>query len=141
MPTDVQNAVERRKFIRINTQHVVSCCLLTIPFFKNETCHDCVSHNLSANGVLFRSKKRFNVGDVLRLAIKVPGWEKHKPEFLKPDALTIPEALIAVGNVVRVKEHAESFDIAVYLQGIDEGHQRAIKRYINIRIKNSADFV
>ena len=47
--------------------------------------------------------------------------------------------MIALGNVVRVEALASGlYDVGICLAGIDDGHQMAVERFINERLKEIA---
>ena len=135
--TEEQNEAERRKFVRINTQNLLTCQIYTIPSSSGLQ-EDLCTKNISAGGLLFESKEKFDLNDILRLEINLPGWEDFKPAFYKPSDISETRPLVILGKVVRIEslEH-KTFDVGVKIEGIDEGHHMALEKYINECIKNN----
>jgi len=68
---------------------------------------------------------------VLRIEIKIQDWEKFKPEFYKPDKLTVSKPLVAIVKVVRVEDiGGGQYEIGVDFSGMDEGHRIALAKYV-----------
>ena len=87
--------------------------------------------DISAGGLLFECKRKYDIGNLLKLEIVIPGWEKFKSEFYKPDESSRSKPLIALASVVRVEMVKPGlYDIGVSFAGIDEGHQSALLQYI-----------
>ncbi|MDD3089949.1 MAG: PilZ domain-containing protein [Candidatus Omnitrophica bacterium] len=75
---------ERRKYTRIDSGYLVSCEKYTIPRSAGAGSSRGKTRNLSGGGILLEVEGEYKVGDVLRLEIAIPGWEKFKAEFYKP---------------------------------------------------------
>jgi len=131
--------MERRKYVRLTSQNVVKCEVYRITNGEDAEKQESTSKNISAGGLLFETKKQYDIGEVLKLEINLPGWQKFKPEFFKPDQLSGEKPLVALANVVRVESVSDgTYDVGVCLAGIDEGHQMAINKYIDQRLRESA---
>ncbi len=127
---------EKRKYIRLETQNVVMCEMYSIPENQDGHATEFTSKNISAGGILFEVNDQYAIGDLLRLEMDLPGWNKYKPEFYKEDSLSVDEPLVCLGAVVRVEKLSNGkYDIGVCLSGIDDGHQMALKKYISAKAK------
>ncbi|MBU1862732.1 MAG: PilZ domain-containing protein [Candidatus Omnitrophica bacterium] len=127
---------ERRKYVRFKKSYILKCEHYTIPRKADEQEINSASKNISAGGILFESNSSYNIGDILKLEINLPQWEKDKPEFYKATSLSSSQPLIALGTVMRVEIITEGlFDIGVCFSAVDEGHLMALIRYIDERIK------
>jgi len=123
--------VERRKYVRLAAQHIIKCEPYTIPAENGHTKEELLSKNISAGGILFEAHRHYAIGDIIRIEITIPGWDKYKPEFYKTQALSYSQPLVTLGSVVRVELVTENiYDIGVCLIGIDEKHQMALEKYI-----------
>lgn len=128
---------ERRRYIRIP----VSCVLKLEEFsFNNDSPTDVDEvdvKDLSAGGILIETAKKYELGDILKVELRVPGWEKFKPEFLKPGVEKQENsAIIALASVVRVEVLASgAYELGVRLTGIDDGHRLALERFIFETVK------
>jgi c-di-GMP-binding flagellar brake protein YcgR len=130
---------ERRKYVRLSSQNLLRCEVYRIPEGDAPAKKEAMSKNISAGGVLFESAVKYDIGEVLKLEIKLTGWSKYKPEFYKPDALSASEPLVALGNVVRIEALENGmYDVGLCLSGIDEGHQMAVEKFIAERLKEIA---
>jgi len=123
---------ENRKFIRVKTGFP----LKHVKFHLGLNVADALqslSKDLSAGGLLFESSDLYAEGDILRLEIDLPGWEKFKPEFFKPH-ISKSGPVIALVKVLRVKRvDFGRYEIAALFVGIDEGHQMALVKYVKSR--------
>ena len=123
--------LERRKFLRIPVRNIVRCQRYTIPPKASDEIVRAVSKNISAGGLLFESKRSFIIGDIVRLEIVLPGWERFIPQFYREFSDTVAQPLVIIGSVVRVEViPAGTFDIGVIFQGIYDDQQWAIRKYI-----------
>jgi hypothetical protein len=123
------SASERRKFIRIKKSNALKHVKFQLSGGAGDALQS-LSKDLSAGGILFESAVLYAIGDILRLEINVPGWEKFKPEFYKP-GLTKSEPLIVLVKVMRVERvGAGKHDIGCMFVGIDDGHQMALAKYL-----------
>jgi len=126
---------EKRKFSRIDQDVMVSCEKYSIPRSGEAACEGATTRNISPGGVLFISPVSYEVGDVLRLELKIPGWENYKAEFYKPDRLSESQPFIVICNVVRSSPQGKDFEIGVEFTGLDDGHQLALRKYLGRRKK------
>ena len=124
---------ERRQYFRLQEEHLVTCEVFSLPR-DPATRAKIKTKDISAGGILFESEKAYPLGTLLRLELQVIGWDRHKTEFYKRDALSRSEPLIVIGDVVRLEELAPGrFDIGVSMSGIDAGHKAALAKYIKTR--------
>lgn len=130
-----QTQSERRKYLRIGDDFVLSCEEYSIPRIKKQ--FKAVSKDLSAGGLLISTLSPFDLGTVLRFEISMTGWHLYKPEFRKADAKE-DSPLIALGTVVRVEHLTDgSYEIGVRLDGVDEGHRMALEKYVKSHAKDA----
>jgi len=123
------SASDRRKFIRVKNINTLKHVKFHLGGSVNDALQS-LSKDLSAGGILFETSVLYAIGDILRLEINVPGWEKFKPEFYKP-GLTKSEPLIVLVKVMRVERVGiGQYDIGCMFVGIDDGHQMALAKYI-----------
>jgi hypothetical protein len=126
--------MERRKFIRIPSEALVTCkkygdAAGALP-------RESALKNLSAEGILFQAKQQYKIGDVLKMELHLPGWQKFNPGFYKVEEFSYQKPLIALGTVVRIEFISEElYEIGVYLNGVDEGHRWALQEYIKHKVK------
>lgn len=87
--------------------------------------------DVSGGGVLLSSENFFDVGTLLELKLNIPGWSRHKTEFLKIDWQSTPEPLVTLGRVVRVERCRDgSYDVGVVFECIDDDHRDAVAKYV-----------
>ena len=120
---------EKRKFTRLKTSSPIM--YVTFQLGDNSSLGlRSMSKDLSAGGILFESAQFYDVGDIVRLEIDLPGWEKYKPEFYKPH-LSKSEPVIVLVKVRRIfLRGGGAYEIGASFVGIDDGHQMALTRYI-----------
>jgi c-di-GMP-binding flagellar brake protein YcgR len=127
---------ERRQFLRVAAEDVVLCEEYTIPPSNDPPVEARIS-NLSAGGILIISNHAYTPGVVLRLSLRLPGWEKYKQEFFKAAAPSLSRPLTALGTIVRVDRiDSDMYELAVSLSGMDNGHRQAVDRYIRDRLSS-----
>ncbi len=124
---------ERRKYFRLQEEHLVTCEVFSLPR-NSATRAKIKTKDISAGGILFESEEAYPLGTLLCLEIQVIGWDRYKPEFYKRDALSRSEPLVVIGDVVRLERIADKrYDIGVSMSGIDAGHKIALAKYIKIK--------
>jgi len=128
---------ERRKYFRLDARYVLKCEEFTAKdlFRENgmKNAVEAVSKNISLGGVLVEVKKPFKLGDILRMEIDIPGWEKFKAEFYKDDVTIAKKPLVVLGKVVRTENLGKNFELGICFVAIDEGHKWALLKYLKKR--------
>jgi len=134
---DNANLIDKRKFIRIAEDHVLCHEKYHFRVQAEKESVEGVVKNYSAGGALFESKIKYDIGDLLKLDITIPGWEKYKNEFYKNDKLFVEAPVVVLVNVVRVEAIVpdELYDIGVSFVGIDNGDQWALMKQIKEHIQ------
>ncbi len=126
---------EKRKYLRLDTEDILLWRKFTSDeLIKGKSDLDIitVTKNTSAGGVLFESDTKFELGELLKIEISMPGWEKFKAEFYKIDEPSHRSPLIVLAHVVRVEVISDGkFDVGVCFSAIDEGHEWALMKYID----------
>lgn len=137
---DKTETFERRKYARVPIDCVIKCEKYAIGETDGTDSVSVDAMDMSAGGLLLQTNQEYVLGDVLRIEIELPGWNKYKVEFIKPDSITEDRALVALASVVRVERLAESgYEIGVRLAGVDDGHRLAFERYIYEKVKEIID--
>ncbi len=131
---------ERRKYVRIPVKQILNYEKFTarsLSIGNIEKKVETITRNMSAGGLLFETDEKFKLGTLLKLEMKVPGWEKFKAEFYKKDKTSRSGLVVILASVVRVEiiQPETKFDIGVCFVGIDKGHQGALSKYIKKEIK------
>lgn len=88
--------------------------------------------NYSQNGALFEVGTKYRIGDIVKLAITIPGWERYKNEFYKEDRTSRAEPVVVLACVIRVEALIlnEIYDIGVQFVSIDEGDRWSLVKQI-----------
>lgn len=145
-------ASERRRYVRLEQRHLLrhekyvfgmtgSGEMLPIGSPRTGTSglreEEGTIKNYSLGGALFEAKVKYNVGDTLKLAISIRGWERYKNEFYKDDKTSRREPVIVLARVVRVQATAEEgiHDIAVEFVGLDEGDRWTLLKHIKAQLE------
>jgi hypothetical protein len=132
MMTDSRNQ-ERRRYVRLEQGHVLRHEKYRfLPSPKGKPLNEGVLRNYSGGGVLFESNVKYDIGDVLRLEITIPGWEMYKNEFYREDKIPRPEPVVILASVVRVEvfDAPGHYDVGAKFAGIDEGDRWALMKQI-----------
>ncbi len=128
--------MERRQYMRVSGKHLVRHEQFTIP--RGTEVRENRAKNISANGLLFESSVKYNMGVILRLELLVMGINKFKTEFYKHERLSNTEPFIVLGKVVRVEMVYEGlYDIGVSLVGLDYLFQKALTKYIDHQLNQN----
>ena len=138
-------ASERRRYVRLEQQHMLrhekyvfgmtgSGEMLPRGSPREE---EGTIKNYSLGGALFEAKVKYNVGDTLKLAISIRGWERYKNEFYKDDKTSRREPVIVLARVVRVQTIISDsvHDIAVEFVGLDEGDRWTLLKHIKAQLE------
>lgn len=130
--TKATDASERRGYLRIQAKHILNHQAFVFGSKSDQKLFGGVIKNYSGGGALFESDIEYAKGNVVKLEIKVPGWNKFKTEFYKPGKTSASEPLIILATVIRCDaiDGTNKYDVAVKFVGIDEGHQRALIKQI-----------
>lgn len=122
---------EQRRFVRLPKRNVVRFREFR---FTDEPPRYFDAHykDISGGGLLFESSHAFTVGTLLKIELKVHGWDRFKTEFFKPGSDSGSEPLVVLAEVVRVEavEQDRKYDVGVIFVGIDESHRDALMRFI-----------
>ncbi len=122
---------EHRKFYRLPMDHVVEFTEYDFTTEKKPI-NTSKLKNVSGGGVLFRSDHIVPIGSFIKIKMNIPGWEKYKTAFIKPDWTSVTEPLVTLGSVVRVEEiePGNGYDIGIVFKCIDENHRDALMKYL-----------
>jgi len=133
MSTETNNPQERRKYIRVCSGNMLTHEKYTLKEHDELRAVEGILKDYSAGGVLFESKDKYNVGDLLKLEISIPGWEQFKNEFYKEGRPTLSEPVVVLAVVVRLENVIvdQLYDVGVCFVSIDEGHRWALIKQIN----------
>lgn len=138
-----QHPSERRRYVRLEQQHILRHEKYVFGTTGNgEMLEEGMIKNYSLGGALFEAKVKYNVGDTLRLAIAIRGWERYKNEFYKDDKTSRREPVIVLARVVRVQTVISDsvHDIAVEFVGIDEGDRWTLLKHIKAQLEKKDKF-
>jgi len=125
---------DRRKYFRLKGRHSVRHEKFTIP--RGAEINENNTKNISVNGLLFESKKFYELGTVLRLELLLKGIDKFKTEFYKSQKTSSTQPFVVLGKVARVEVlDTGMFDIGVSLVGLDFGDRLALVKYIDTCVK------
>lgn len=119
---------ERRKFSRID-----KCSLIEFRKLENFPAEEDYSNssikNLSGNGLLFESDRKFDIGTALHLKISLIGRDKEKSGFNMEDPVSVIHPVSIICRVVRVEELEKNhlYDIGI--------------RFINFYEDDAAGFI
>ena len=123
--------IERRKYIRIDTKKFVKHTKFKLFAKDAEKLAESLTKNLSAGGILFQSDTLYLPGDLIRMEIDIPGWEKYKNEFKKSALTHKSEPVIVLAKVIRVEiKSPQRYEIRAAFAGIDEDHQKALAVFL-----------
>ena len=129
---------ERRRYLRLDQSHLLRHEKYVLDMTSElEMRQEGMIKNYSQGGALFEAKVKYNVGDVLKLAISIRGWERYKNEFYKDDKTSRREPVIVLARVVRVQTIAPDsvHDIAVEFIGLDEGDRWSLMKHIKAQLE------
>jgi len=122
---------DRRRFVRLPRECVVQYGEFRFSTQKIAQYKE-MTGNISAGGVMIETEREYSPGTLLKLKIRVPGWEKYKTEFLKLGQTSLSEPFVVLGKVVRLKRvDPEHYEIGIHFVSVDEGHREALERYID----------
>ncbi len=85
--------------------------------------------DLSEEGAGLNLKGKLNQGSIAKLALNIPGWDRYLNEFYKEGAAS-SQPFVALVEVVWTNVREES-EVGVKFVGIDEGHRKALSRFLS----------
>jgi len=125
-------ADEKRAYDRIPEEVAVEARKIVYPP-ENAAGHTGLGQNISAGGICFASPTPFPPGELLNLAIRLTGWQRHKRSYAAviDDELAIAP-LTAVARVAwcRPRDADQGYDIGVTFVDIYPDDYQALKRYL-----------
>lgn len=118
--------------MRLQSRHILYHERYDLRGHKDQKAVEGVLKNYSPGGVLFESKIPYRIGDLLKLDMAIPGWERFKNEFYKEDKLSRSEPIVVLALVVRVEciLPDQLYENGVCFVGIDEGDRWALIKQI-----------
>ena len=126
-----KKGAEKRQFVRIDLKNLVKVEEYQIGGDKEKQINSLVK-NISAGGLLFTTNHKFEIGALIKLDVNIPGWSKHKVEFLKENRLALSDPFVALATVVRVEvlEFNKEYEIGACFVNIYPDHLDALMKYI-----------
>ncbi len=125
------NSGEKRKYVRLKANHLTRHIKFQIPGMDIYPTNNAESKDISAGGILFTSSHAYLVGDVVRMELHIPGWEKYAAQSSEEGRQESKLPVLVLAKVVRVEALGSGkFDIGVAFVGIDDGQQHALSKYI-----------
>lgn len=131
------NSNERRRYVRLERQHLLRYEKYAFQLTEGqEVFEEGMLKNYSLGGALFESRIKYQIGDILKLEITIPGWQRYKNEFYREDRTSRVEPIVVLTYVVRVEAMIpnEIYDIGVQFVGIDEGDRWTLMKQINAQL-------
>lgn len=126
-------ADERRKYLRVVSKRPIKHTKFRLFGKNSEKLTESITKNLSAGGILFESDVLYLPGDLVRMDIDIPGWEKYKTEFLKPGQINRNQPVTVLAKVIRVEiKFPRLYEVRAAFVGIDEDHQKALSKFFKI---------
>lgn len=87
--------------------------------------------DLSHLGAGIQTHGEYKAGDILKMNLSVPGWEKYKNEFIKLNQPTNRQPLVVLGEVKWTSKEGNLTNIGMDFVGIDQDHQAALKKFLD----------
>jgi len=131
--------IERRRYVRLERQHMLRHEKYNFRMVEErEAFEEGMLKNYSHNGALFEAGTKYRIGDIVKLAITIPGWERYKNEFYKQDRTSRAEPVVVLACVIRVEALVlnEIYDIGVQFVSIDEGDRWSLMRQIKAQMED-----
>ncbi len=129
---------DRRKYYRMDRNCVLRCEKFSAKNFNEKQLQDEAGglvKNISAGGILFETNQPYPIGTLLKVELKLRGWEEFKSEFYKLHVSSKDQPLVVLAKVTRVEliKSSEIYDIGLSIVSIDEGHREALKKFVRQR--------
>ena len=131
--------IDRRRYVRLERQHMLRHEKYEFRLVEEQDAfEEGMLKNYSQNGALFEAVTKYHVGDVVKLAITIPGWERYKNEFYREDKISRADPVVVLACVVRVETLVTDriYDIGVQFVSIDEGDRWSLMKQINAQTGN-----
>lgn len=124
--------IERRKFLRLAKKFPLRHSRY-IPLNFDDEVLETVTLNIGGGGLLFDSREKYNVSELLKLEIDIPSWEKFMPPGVFQKMETGHEGAFAVKAIVTRAERmlTGTYHIAASFVDLDRGELWALMFAIN----------
>lgn len=128
---------ERRKFPRIDKNSTLEYKTLDFPITEDGFLSSRIE-NISGNGLVFISGKKFEIGSILHLRVGLIGWHKEKNDFYKYDETAVSEPLLILARVVRITElkKSQSYEIGAEFINVSKEDHKAMISFIDKTVKS-----
>ncbi len=120
---------ERRKYPRIKKRAKTLTGQVTYPIDEDNFARG-ISENISLGGIMVNTETHFEQGSLIQLRIKLPGWHKFHPGFIRVLEDSIGSPFIAICEVLRCKKAEEGYDIAAKFINVDPDDFVAFHGYL-----------
>ncbi len=120
---------ERRQFRRIPLEAHVS--FQEITFTRQPETGESVYKDVSGGGLLVHSANAVQLGTLLKLELRLPGWGRHQDHFGSTSDLD-QRPLVAVGEVVRLEAlEGGGFELGVKFLNVYPDDLKAMLKFID----------
>ena len=86
--------------------------------------------DLSVSGVRFESETEYAPGNLLKLELDLPGWERERIDFFRSDPGEALKPLVVLAEVRWVKPVSDRYEVGAHFVNIDEWHGKALLKYL-----------
>lgn len=129
-----QNSVlastERRLYPRFKKNTKVATGQLTYPLLDDDFVEGLMK-NISLGGALLNLPEKLEEGSLVQLKLKLPGWQKHHPGFLKVLEDSVGTPLSAICEILRSKKVGDNYETAARFINVDPDDFIAFKQYLS----------
>ena len=121
----------KRRYARLQTSYVSGCVKTRTGSLEDTERNLAETAQSRSGGFVFESDKLFNVGDILRIELRISGWDKFllaQPRAGKPEG---GDRLNVLGKVVLSEMGIDSgYDIGVCFINLDNGRRELLLRHL-----------
>jgi c-di-GMP-binding flagellar brake protein YcgR len=124
---------ERRKYPRLDKNTIVDAIEVTYPINDDQYSRG-KTDNISQGGLMMKISDHFEVGSLLQMKIRLPGWQKNHPGFIRVLDKTGKTPLKAIAEVIRAEENGDQFEVATKFINLDPEDYIALQHYLGRKL-------
>jgi hypothetical protein len=122
-------SIERRRYFRLPRSSLVTHKVMEFSVDPSAPEAGRI-RDLSVSGVRFESETKYVPGNLLKLELDLPGWEREKIDFFRSDPGEALKPLVVLAEVRWVKPVSDRYEVGAHFVNIDEWHGKALLKYL-----------
>ena len=121
----------KRRYARLNLSFMAGCGKARPASLEAKERQQAQAAHTRSGGFIFASAELFNVGDLLRLELRIPGWGKFMAAQPRAGKAREDDKLDVLGKVTLAEMTLDGgYDIGVCFVNLDSGRRELLLRHL-----------